>query len=60
MPDEKTLCSHSEMIGVADIRKLKELERALDIQLSKAEFLKILCVYNETINRLLKENGEEI
>ena len=59
MPEDKLLYSKSGNLPVSDIRKLKELSK-LDMMLNQTEFLKIVSVYNECINRILKENGEEI
>lgn len=52
--------SHSENLPVSDIRKLREMSKSLDLMLNQEEFLKIVSVYNECIERILKENGEEI
>lgn len=60
MDKEKMLYSRSESLPVTDIRKLKEMSKELDLILNQEEFLKIVSVYNECIERILKENGEEI
>lgn len=60
MEKEKMIYSHSENLPVLDIRKLQELSKTLDLMLNQEEFLKIVSVYNECIERILKENGEEI
>lgn len=60
MDKEEMIYSHSENLPVSDIRKLKELSKTMDIMLNQEEFLKIISVYDECIERILKENGEEI
>ncbi len=59
MGDEKLIHSHSEQLSVAAIRNLKIMAKDLDLMLNQTEYLKIVSVYNECIDRLLKENGEE-
>ena len=46
-------------ISIADVRKLKELERGLDMHLNEEEFLIIVAGYNKAIERILREQGEE-
>ena len=60
MDKEKMLYSRSESLPVTDIRKLKEMSKELDLILNQEEFLKIVSVYNECIERILIENGEEV
>jgi len=56
---QENLYSKSETIGVAEMRKLTELNRTLLQMLTKEEFLAIVGVYQGVIDRLIKENEVE-
>jgi hypothetical protein len=60
MDKEKMLYSYSENLPVSDIRKLKEMSKSLDLMLNQEEFLKIVSIYNECIERILKEKVEVV
>jgi hypothetical protein len=59
MKDDKLIHSHSVQLPVSAIRNLKIMAKELDLMLNHTEYLRIVSVYNECIDRLLKENGEE-
>lgn len=52
--------SHSETIGVVEIRNLIELTQTMGKMLTRDEYVAIASVYSGAIERLLKENGEAV
>ncbi len=60
MSEEKMIYSQSKTIGVLEQRKLLELGRPLNRMLTQEEFIKIVSVYDEAIDRLMRESGEVI
>ena len=59
MSSEKMLVSQSETIGVPEIRNLMELTQTMGRVLTHDEYVEIASVYTKTIDRLLRENGED-
>lgn len=59
MNNETMIYSHSETIGVREIRSLVELTQTVGKMLTRDEYVAIASIYNSAIERLLKENGEE-
>jgi hypothetical protein len=60
MNDTTMIYSHSETIGVREIRNLMELTRTMGQMLTKDEYVAIANIYDGAIERLLKENGEAV
>lgn len=60
MNDNQMLVSKSETIGVPQIRNLMELTQTMGKMLTQEEYEQIATVYGNAIERVLKENGEEI
>lgn len=58
--EKEYLVSKSETIGVMQIRQLMDLAQTLNRALTQEEFVAIANIYNHAIERLLKENGEEV
>ena len=59
MPEEEMLYSHSEQLGPKSIRTLKETAKNLDLMLNISEYYRILHVYSDCMDRLLRENEYE-
>lgn len=57
MSEEYIVPKH-EPVGVPQLRKLKELQGALDKVLDQATYFKIVAIYSEFIDKLLEE-GEK-
>lgn len=55
--DEVYIGSVSPTIGVAEIRKLREMGRTMDLMLTYDEYVSIMAVYGSTIDRIMKENN---
>lgn len=49
--------SVSPTIGVAEIRKLREMGRTMDLMLTYDEYVSIMAVYGSAIDRIMKENN---
>lgn len=58
--EEKELVSSSETIGVPQIKQILEVGRTMNMMLTHDEFIAIMVIYNSAVERLLKENGEQI
>lgn len=58
MNDNDLLYSKSETISVVEMRKLQELSNILNKMLTLKEYVKLVVVYNEVVDRLSKESGE--
>ena len=57
--DEVYIGSMSPTIGVAEVRKLREMGRTMDLMLTKEEYVSIMAIYGQAIDRILKENNRE-
>lgn len=57
--DEVYIGSMSPTIGVAEVRKLRERGRIMDLMLTKEEYVSIMAIYGQAIDRILKENNME-
>lgn len=57
--DEVYIGSMSPTIGVAEVRKLREMSRTMDLMLTKEEYVSIMAIYGQAIDRILKENNME-
>lgn len=57
--DEVYIGSMSPTIGVAEVRKLRERSRIMDLMLTKEEYVSIMAIYGQAIDRILKENNME-
>lgn len=57
--DEVYIGSMSPTIGVAEVRKLREMGRTMDLMLTKEEYVSIMAIYGQAIDRILKENNME-
>lgn len=57
--DEVYIGSMSPTIGVAEVRKLREMGRTMDLMLTKEEYVSIMAIYGQAIGRILKENNME-
>lgn len=55
--DEMYIGSVSPTIGVAEIRKLREMGRTMDLMLTYDEYVSIMAVYGSAIDRIMKENN---
>lgn len=55
--DEVYIGSVSPTIGVAEIRKLREMGRTMDLMLTYDEYVNIMAVYGSAIDRIMKENN---
>ena len=57
--DEVYIGSVSPTIGVAEVRKLREISRTMDLMLTKNEYISIMAIYGQAIDRIMKENNIE-
>lgn len=57
--DEVYIGSVSPTIGVAEVRKLREMSRTMDLMLTKNEYISIMAIYGQAIDRIMKENNIE-
>ena len=57
--DEVYIGSVSPTIGVAEVRKLREMGRTMDLMLTKEEYVNIMAIYGQAIDRIMKENNIE-
>lgn len=57
--DEVYIGSVSPTIGVAEVRKLREISRTMDLILTKNEYISIMAIYGQAIDRIMKENNIE-
>lgn len=57
--DEVYIGSMSPTIGVTEVRKLREMGRTMDLMLTKEEYVSIMAIYGQAIDRILKENNME-
>lgn len=57
--DEVYVGSISPTIGVTEVRKLKEMGRTMDLMLTKEEYVSIMAIYGQAIDRIMKENNIE-
>ncbi len=58
MDEEKKIFSKSPTIGVIEARKLLEITKTMWGMLSIDEYTKIMLVFGDAAERILKENGE--
>ena len=56
---EQMITSKSKTISMVEIRQLREMTNVMGGLLTKDELVKIMCVYVDAGDRLLKENGLE-
>lgn len=57
--DEVYIGSMSPTIGIAEVRKLREMGRTMDLMLTKEEYIGIMAIYGQAIDRIMKENNME-
>jgi hypothetical protein len=57
--DEVYIGSISPTIGIAEVRKLRELSKTMDLMLTKEEYIGIMAIYGQAIDRIMKENNME-
>lgn len=57
--DEVYVGSISPTIGVTEVRKLREMGRTMDLMLTKEEYVSIMAIYGQAIDRIMKENNME-
>lgn len=55
--DELYIGSMSPTIGVAEVRKLKEMGKTMDLMLTHEEYVAIMAIYGSAIDRIMKENN---
>lgn len=58
--EKEYLYPKSKTISIPQVRQIREVAHTMDLALTEQEFIAIITVYNHAIERLLKENGEEV
>ena len=59
MCKENNICSKTETIGVHEMRELMKTANLFKNGLSFREYYKIMIIFGDCGDRILKENGEE-
>ena len=59
MDSETYITSLSPTVGAVEVRKLKEISEQIGPLLTINEYMRVMDVFSEAIDRILKENNVE-